>query len=331
MEGTDVSYFYVHEQAGGMYLARITEGIGVDGSKAIKLQSSDNEANSWDTQFDMRLPYVLPAGTQYKLSFDYKSDKKAVRVSNDEDYSFGFQLSNEPGQYVWWTLGGWPAPSLSVSESDVNKWLHFEETDACDGVTKSDQGDWLLKFRTIYINLAGNKVAKKFIIDNVKVEIKTSVLASLTAEPVTDPTLMIPYYDDDDVAVGKLEAAIETYNVIASPTDADKATLKAAIDQFKADNAYQEKDVTAKVGTDTDSWSVAPLNDSHKATYSHNNITLIEHFGDTTPGDKIWQTVDVTNGTYNIELYATSHNAWEGQYMPVAGDNPAPTLQGGCQ
>lgn len=49
MEGTDVSCFYVHEQAGGMYLARITEGIGVDGSRAIKLQSSDNEANSWDT------------------------------------------------------------------------------------------------------------------------------------------------------------------------------------------------------------------------------------------------------------------------------------------
>jgi len=193
MEGTDVSCFYVHEQAGGMYLARIIDGIGVDGSRAIKLQSSDNEANSWDTQFNMRLPYVLPAGTQYKLSFDYKSDKKAVK-EGDENGTFGFQVSNEPGQYVWWTLDGWPEPCLSVSESDVNKWLHFEETYTvpadCDGVSKTD-GGWLMQFRTIYINLAGNKVATKFIIDNVKVEIPSDVLSTLTPEPVTDPGLMI--------------------------------------------------------------------------------------------------------------------------------------------
>ena len=196
MEGTDVSCFYVTEQGkGGMYLARITDGIGKNGSRAIKLQSTDNEANSWDTQFDIRLPYVLPAGTEYKLSFDYKTDKEGVRVSNDEDYSFGFQISNEPGQYVWWTLGGWPAPCIETTEENVNKWQHYEATYTvpaeCDGTTKSDQGDWLLAFRTIYINLAGNKVATEFIFDNVKVEIDATVLAGLTEQPVTDPDLLI--------------------------------------------------------------------------------------------------------------------------------------------
>ena len=184
MEGTDVSCFYVNEQAGGMYLARIKDGIGVDGSRAIKLKSTDNEANSWDTQFDIRLPYVLPAGTQYKLSFDYKTDKAGVRVSNDEDYSFGFQLANEPSQYVWWTLGGWPAPSIETTEENVNNWQHYAAEYTvpaeCDGITKSDQGDWLLAFRTIYVNLSGNKVATEVIFDNVKVEIPSDVLATLT-------------------------------------------------------------------------------------------------------------------------------------------------------
>ena len=197
MEGTDVSCFYVQEHGRtGIFLSRITPGIGKDGSRAIKVQSTGEESAGYETQFDIRLPYELPAGTQYRLSFDYKSDKSAVRVSNDEDYSFGFQVSNEPGQYVWWTLGGWPAPSIETTEDNVNKWQHYEAEYTvpadCNG-TKSDQGDWLLNFQTIYICLATNKVATEFIIDNVKVEIENSVLAGLTEQPVTDPDLMKLY------------------------------------------------------------------------------------------------------------------------------------------
>lgn len=107
MEGKDVSCFYIIDEIkGGPFLARINDGIGKDGSRAIKLQSTGNEPNSWDTQFDIRLPYVLPKGTMYRLSFDYKSDKAGVKVSDNEDYSFGFQVANEPKQYIWWTLDG---------------------------------------------------------------------------------------------------------------------------------------------------------------------------------------------------------------------------------
>ena len=198
MEGTDVSCFYMQEQSRtGIFLARITDGIGVNGSRAIKVQSTGEESAGYETQFDIRLPYELPAGTQYRLSFDYKSDKAAVREDqyNDEtDCSFGFQISNEPGQYVWWTLGGWPAPYFETTEDNVNKWQHYEAEYTvpadCNG-EKSDQGDWLLNFQTIYIQLAKNKVATEFIIDNVKVEIDADVLAGLTEQPVTDPDLLI--------------------------------------------------------------------------------------------------------------------------------------------
>ena len=220
MEGTDVSCFYVQEKSRpGTFLARITDGIGVNGSRAIKVQSTGEESAGYETQFDIRLPYELPAGTPYRLSFDYKSDKAAVRVSNDEDYSFGFQVSNEPGQYVWWTLGGWPAPSIETTEDNVNKWQHYEAEYTVpadlDGITKYKNGDWLLAFQTIYIQLATNKVATEFIIDNIKVEIDATVLAGLTEQPVTDPNLMIlapPY----------------TVSLAEGTVDADKWTITPA-------------------------------------------------------------------------------------------------------
>ena len=128
--------------------------------------------------------------------------------------------------------------------------------------------------------------------------------------------------DDEAVAVGKLRDAIQW-----AKDNSDESKLQAAIDQFKADNADQLKDETEKVGTDTNSWSVGSGNNSHKATYDHNGIILIEHFGETRVGTMLSQEVSVENGTYNIEVYATSHNAWNGSYMPVSDDNPAPALQ----
>ena len=187
MEGKDVSCFYIIDKIkGGPFLARINDGIGKDGSRAIKLQSTGNEANIYDTQFDIRLPYVLPAGTMYRLSFDYKADKAG---------DFAFQISNEPDNYIWWTLDGWPAPGGSFT----TEWQHYKKVfvvpNECDGVTKADDNDWLRKFRTIYANLAYNKVATEFIFDNVKVEILSNVVSTLTPEPVTDPKLMRVYPD----------------------------------------------------------------------------------------------------------------------------------------
>ena len=56
--------------------------------------------------------------------------------------------------------------------------------------------------------------------------------------------------DEDAVAIGKLTVAISTARGITDPTEEQKAALQAAVDQFKLDNADQEKDETAKVATD---------------------------------------------------------------------------------
>ena len=181
LEGTDVSCFYKQESNSGTHLCRITDGIGVDGSRGIMVQSQATDEADWWTQFDLRLPYALPKGTQYKLSFDYKADNAG---------DFKFQISNEPGQYVWWTLEGWPEPGGSFDTT----WKHYEQTftvpDALDG-SQSQSGDWLMTFRTIYACLSANQVTTQFIFDNIKVEIPSDVLSTLTPEPVTDPGLMI--------------------------------------------------------------------------------------------------------------------------------------------
>ena len=306
LEGDDVSCFYKQESNSGVYLCRITDGIGVDGSRGIMVQSQATDEEDWWTQFDLRLPYALPKGTQYKLNFDYKASAAG---------DFKFQISNEPGQYVWWTLGGWPEPGGSFDTT----WKHYEQTftvpDDLDG-SQSQSGDWLMKFRTIYACLAANKVTTQFIFDNIKVEIPSDVLSTLTLEPVTDPKLMIPYHDDDDVAVGKLKAAIETYDAIASPTADDKNTLKAAIDQFNADNADFEKDETAKVATD--GWkkfdgSAAGVCATQYApaitTYDGRTANLAECYegnGNRT-GTIIYQDITgLTNGQYKVGFYGNA-------------------------
>lgn len=321
MEGTDVSCFYVHEQAGGMYLARITDGIGVDGSRAIKLQSSDNETNSWDTQFNMRLPYVLPAGTQYKLSFDYKSDQIAVQ-DGDNDGTFGFQVSNEPGQYVWWTISGWPPPSLSVSESDVNKWLHFEETYTVpaelNGTTQSDQGDWLLAFRTIYVNLSGNKVATEVIFDNVKVEILNSVLNTLTPEPVTDPNLLIPAPPYTvKLAEGTEDAAKWTITPAEATTDGVHAgtEVKATYNGTK-----RVKSVKAVVTGAAPAAEAATIYswESPAGTVSQTGGTIEYVNGDTSGGDRV-NYLHIETNNYTICLNGKKNNITDGTASQNAG------------
>lgn len=127
--------------------------------------------------------------------------------------------------------------------------------------------------------------------------------------------------DADAVAVGKLIDAIG-----AAQASGDETELQAAVNQFKADNAGSELDVTSKVGTGTDKWVNAQNCDAGEfKPYLGNGINLIQVFGVTGVGDVLTQEVEVENGIYNISLYATSHNAWNGKYG--ANTAGAPNLQ----
>ena len=165
MEGADMVNFFVTEQGvGGPFVATATEGIGKDGSKAVKVQSADSPAQDWDTQFFIRLPYQLPAGTKYKVSFDYKADKAG---------DFDTQAHAEPGQYIHWAMIG--------SGSFTTEWQTYTAEGSvpaeCDGSTAQKT------FQTIAFNLAKNKVATEFIFDNVKFEVPANIVETLVLNP----------------------------------------------------------------------------------------------------------------------------------------------------
>ena len=162
MEGDDAQCFYVTEQGlGGPYLANITDGIGMNGSRAIKVQSADNPAQDWDTQFFIRLPYQLPAGTNYRVSFDYKADKTA------DFYTYAFA---EPTSYIHWSCIG----TGSFSE----EWQTYTK----EGTITSDMSP-SGNMQTIAFLLALNKEATQFIFDNIVFEIPADVAATLTLNP----------------------------------------------------------------------------------------------------------------------------------------------------
>ena len=173
MEVDDPQCFYVTEQGiGGPFLAPFTAGIGKDGSKAVKVDSYDDPANDWASQFFIRLPYQIPAGTKYKVSFDYKADKAG---------DFDTQSHADPGQYIHYLCIG--------SGSFTTDWKTYEAEGTiptqCDG--SDNAGGYKNTFQTIAFNLAKNKVATQFIFDNVKFEVPTDALSSLILNPAQDP------------------------------------------------------------------------------------------------------------------------------------------------
>lgn len=118
--------------------------------------------------------------------------------------------------------------------------------------------------------------------------------------------------DADAVAVGKLLDAIAT-----AEATGDETELQAAVNQFKADNADQEKDETAKVATN--GWKKFEGNDAAGVcatqyapaitTYDGRNAQLAEVYEGTvnTTGQIIYQNITgLTNGKYKVGFYGNA-------------------------
>ena len=180
MEGSDRQCFFVKENGLGsenLYYARIQDGIGKEGSRAILVQSTGAETYAWDTQFFLRLPYELPAGTKYRLTFDYKAN---VECECD------LQSQNEPAEYIIWYINeGQSSPACSF-KTDWDTYDSGELTVPadCDGSQTTQEGlVFKNNFQTISFNMAKNGQVTRYIIDNIKFEILSSVASGLTKSP----------------------------------------------------------------------------------------------------------------------------------------------------
>lgn len=114
-----------------------------------------------------------------------------------------------------------------------------------------------------------------------------------------------------------LGADAATFQGIETGINAAYTAVKTASEAIDAQS--ETVDYTAKVGTSKDNWHGG-------GTYG----SSVELFGNTSVGVKLYQDVEVEDGIYDIEVLATSHNAWNGNnasYTDANGDNPAPALQ----
>lgn len=121
----------------------------------------------------------------------------------------------------------------------------------------------------------------------------------------------------------------ESFNDVSTAESTIKSELNAAEtavnDVTPTDVASVNADITENQAKEK--WTVGTGNNSNRGTYNSSVGTLIEHFGETAKGVMISQEFSVENGVYDVELYATSHNAWSGQYATYNDANPAPALQ----
>ena len=150
MEGDDVSCFFKREQTGAnpdaIVPATFTEGAGKNGSRGIVIHSVANTSNDWDTGFFIRLTESLPAGTRYRISFDYKASQNATANT---------QFHTEPGAYLTWEAFG--------SVNFTTEWQHFEY--------KGTLSPAYNPMRTFAFLLNVNKADIDYYFDNIVVEL----------------------------------------------------------------------------------------------------------------------------------------------------------------
>lgn len=132
-------------------------------------------------------------------------------------------------------------------------------------------------------------------------------------------------FEDKDIS--KLGADVDAFKGVETEiTGAYNAIVDAKnAAKNEIDAKSETLDYTGKVGKDATSWTNVQNGKDFRMEGSQ-----VQVFGVTRKGNVITQEVEVENGTYDIEVFATSHNAHNGnwaEYTDADGDNPAPALQ----
>lgn len=142
--GTESS-FYSKEAGGSPVASVIEDGIGVDGSRGIKIHSEPPISQDWDAQFWINGSEDLPEGAKYHVEFDYRASRNA---------SADTQTHGTPSAYIIW--------HCIDSPSFTTEWQHYVydgtvENAASDNNMAGAAGDDNSKFHSIAFNLAKDR------------------------------------------------------------------------------------------------------------------------------------------------------------------------------
>ena len=154
-EGTDATNFVCRDGDGGGDVTRIEDGVGVDGSRGVRVHSIDNPTNDWDSQFFITTPnHVWKAGDKYEFKMMAKADKNAT---------VDIQSHTTPGNYIHWSM-------LKGSYDITTEWQEFTFEGTISGDQAGSDG-----MSTIAFNLNKLKETNNYYFDNMSWKSYTQV------------------------------------------------------------------------------------------------------------------------------------------------------------
>ena len=154
-EGADATNFVCRDGDGGGDVTRIEDGVGVDGSRGVRVHSIDNPTNDWDSQFFITTPnHVWKAGDKYEFKMMAKADK---------DATVDIQSHTTPGNYIHWSM-------LKGSYNITTEWQEFTFEGTISGDQAGSDG-----MSTIAFNLNKLKEANNYYFDNMSWKSYTQV------------------------------------------------------------------------------------------------------------------------------------------------------------
>ena len=209
MEGEDNSSFWwrfwPYADGDPAVPAEITDGVGVDGSRGIKMAATDKEVNPWDNQFWFKFNEEVPAGTKYKVSFDYRAD---------EDAGADTQSHNTPSDYIYYDLFG------------KIQFTYDWQTYTKEGTVSASQSTDSKKFLSVAFNLNDDShpEANNYYFDNISFQIG-DLINSVTHQPDAIQILFTNWTNIPD-----LIKALTTKSRLILPDDIANKCIKVVAD-----------------------------------------------------------------------------------------------------
>ena len=139
-----------------MYNAIITDGVGVDGSRGIKIHSVNNPINPWDTQFFVYTPgHVWQTGEKYRFRMSIRADKPTT---------FSVECHSTPGNYI-------NGPMLAGNYDVDENWQDIEYIGTVRSEQTYNEGLGNINLQTIAFTLNNVPKENMFYFDNLSWEV----------------------------------------------------------------------------------------------------------------------------------------------------------------
>ncbi len=124
-EGNDATNFVARDGDGSGDVNRIEDGVGVDGSRGVRVHSIAGAAEDWSSQFFITTPdHVWKAGDKYEFKMKARADKPA---------SVSIQSHTTPGNYIHWAM-------LAGNYDITTDWQEFTFTGEISGEQAGGDG-----------------------------------------------------------------------------------------------------------------------------------------------------------------------------------------------